>query len=102
MGYRKNRGSGNRFKAFRESDRDRFMKRSTAFRKGEILLQWFGIKKRMAERDRKKAQKAVEEGHTSRAGKIATKAVVKQTKQLIACVEDQIRFGKIRKFRKSI
>merc|ERR1712196_23205 len=67
-----------------------------------------GLAKKYANENAAKGQKAIEEGNTSRAGKIATKAALNGAKDLLDCVEDQIpkvarkcsmllQFGEVRK-----
>merc|ERR1712196_520889 len=61
---------------------------------GSMLLQWGFIKKSTdkvnVDKYVAKGQKAVEEGNTSRAGKIATKAVLNRAKKLLDCVNNRI------------
>jgi len=67
-----------------------------------------GLAKKYAKENAAKGQKAIEEGNTSRAGKIATKEVLNGAKNLLDCVEHQIpkvarkcsmllQFGEVRK-----
>jgi len=61
---------------------------------GSMLLQWGFVKKSTdkvnVDKYVAKGQKAVEEGNTSRAGKIATKAVLNRAKKLLDCVNNRI------------
>merc|ERR1712196_568791 len=61
---------------------------------GSMLLQWGFIKKSTDKVNVDKyvatGQKAVKEGQTSRAGKIATKAVLNRAKKLLNCVNNRI------------
>merc|ERR1712196_5346 len=61
---------------------------------GSMLLQWGFVKKSTdkvnVDKYVAKGQKAVEEGNTSRAGKIATKAVLNRAKKLLDCANNRI------------